>query len=58
MLRKEETLIKEILNALSLLMNTRDIITGKVEKLIKEDEASASSQVGPGRWEPKVRFRG
>lgn len=32
--RKEETLIKEILNVLSLLINKRDIITGKMEKLI------------------------
>lgn len=34
MLRKEETLIKEILNVLDLLINKRDIITGKMEKLI------------------------
>ena len=34
MLRKKETLMKEILNVLSLLVNTRDIITGKTEKLI------------------------
>jgi len=34
MLRKEEALIKEVLNMLSPLINKRNTITGKVEKLI------------------------
>ena len=57
MLRKEEAIIKEVLNVLSPLVNKRNIITGKVKKLT--NYLGSPSTLGDGAWQmgPRDHFR-